>query len=390
MSIVFLLLIGIYTVNSLSGIASFTYYESYAPCCPENENYDPDALTEECDKYSACDYTGDFEAIGHQTYDYVRSHNLVAFFDSSDPHGNLFDQRYAGKNITLWVGDVEVTAIIADTCANSDCGNCCSKNARPSGYLVDMEYWTVINTFGSVDAAAGSIYFSVDGNVSDSWSDDDYGNTTGTFGVYDFFYYLILVGLPVSIMLLLVMCCCRYCSSSSDKLHQSNHNIGHPHEHQSSSSSAVIMTPSRSTYERCEVVTSPSFLPQLTAGREKSHHHQLEQLQPQQSEQHTHEQKRSTSPLHPLIGKSHNMNPFLATAAVSSNGSGGGSGRRKRHASATGGVEEEHPSLLSGRASGGLTSSSGGGRSRGDMSEVSEEDVSTSAPEISMNDIYRS
>ena len=63
MSRVFLLLIGIYTVNSLSGIASFTYYESYAPCCPENENYDPDALTEECDKYSACDYTGDFEAI---------------------------------------------------------------------------------------------------------------------------------------------------------------------------------------------------------------------------------------------------------------------------------------------------------------------------------------
>lgn len=310
---------------------------------------------------------------------------MVAFFDSSDPHGNLFDERYAGKNITLWVGGVEVTAIIADTCANSDCGNCCSKNARPSGYLVDMEYWTVINTFGSVDAATGSIYFSVDGNFSDSWSDDDYGNTTGTFGVYDFLYYLMLVGIPVSIMLLLVMCCCRYCSS--DKLHQSNHHIRHPHEHHSSSSSAVIMTPSRSTYERCEVVSSPSFSPPLAAGREKSHHHQREQLQPQQS-QHTHEQKRSTSPLHPLIGKSHNMNPFLATAAVSSNGS---SGRRKRHhASTTGGPAEEHPSsLLSGRASGGFTRSSCGGR-RGDLSEVSEEDVSTSAPEISMHDIYRS
>jgi hypothetical protein len=50
-------------VEAQSGVAQFTTYTSYAECCPENENYDPTADTKECDKYSACDYSGDFEAI---------------------------------------------------------------------------------------------------------------------------------------------------------------------------------------------------------------------------------------------------------------------------------------------------------------------------------------
>jgi len=37
----------------LKGTAQLTYYHSYASCCPNNPNYDPLAITEECDLYAA-------------------------------------------------------------------------------------------------------------------------------------------------------------------------------------------------------------------------------------------------------------------------------------------------------------------------------------------------
>ena len=66
----------------MSGYASFTYYDSYPKCCPDNPNYDPKASKEECDDYSGCKYSGDFAAIGHKSFDYVKSHDLVAFYDN--------------------------------------------------------------------------------------------------------------------------------------------------------------------------------------------------------------------------------------------------------------------------------------------------------------------
>jgi len=50
---------------------------------------------------------------------------------------------------------IEVT--VADTCGDGDCGGCCTQNAGSSGYLVDMEYWTVVNNFGSESAATGQV-----------------------------------------------------------------------------------------------------------------------------------------------------------------------------------------------------------------------------------------
>lgn len=60
---IYCMLTNIFLVMAQSGVAQFTTYTSYASCCPDNENYDPNADTEECDKYSACDYSGEFEAI---------------------------------------------------------------------------------------------------------------------------------------------------------------------------------------------------------------------------------------------------------------------------------------------------------------------------------------
>eukprot|EP00310_Coccolithus_braarudii_P005729 CAMPEP_0183373200 /NCGR_PEP_ID=MMETSP0164_2-20130417/110755_1 /TAXON_ID=221442 /ORGANISM="Coccolithus pelagicus ssp braarudi, Strain PLY182g" /LENGTH=75 /DNA_ID=CAMNT_0025550041 /DNA_START=6 /DNA_END=233 /DNA_ORIENTATION=+ len=38
---------------------------------------------------------------------------------------------------------------VVDTCGDSDCDGCCTKNAKPSGNLIDMEYWTVKHYFPS-------------------------------------------------------------------------------------------------------------------------------------------------------------------------------------------------------------------------------------------------
>ena len=163
-------------MDSLSGNASFTTYTSYAACCPSNPNYNSSADSTECDDYSACDYSGDFAAIGHKSYEYVQSHNLVAFFDASDANGYDFEDKYGGKRITLRKGNVSLTAIIADTCSDSDCDGCCTQNAKPFGYLLDMEYWTVINNFGTMDAADGQIAFYIEDGQDDALLGDDGGN----------------------------------------------------------------------------------------------------------------------------------------------------------------------------------------------------------------------
>ena len=152
--------------NGVTGTASFTYYESYPRCCPDNPNYDSKAPKDECDDYSGCKYSGDFEAIDHQSLSYVKSNNLVSFFDNSNSSGSNFMKNYGGRQIKLTKGSVSFTALIADTCANKDCSNnCCSKNSQPTGYLLDMEYYTVLRNFGSLSAADGSIHFEVIGSA---------------------------------------------------------------------------------------------------------------------------------------------------------------------------------------------------------------------------------
>ena len=105
-------------------VGSATYYTSYAACCPDNPNYDSSADTKECDWYSACDYPGIFAAFDIQmSYDWVETHNIIAFFDAANPSYEQFTSMYAGKIIRLTKGGVTLDAIIADTCGDHDCGN---------------------------------------------------------------------------------------------------------------------------------------------------------------------------------------------------------------------------------------------------------------------------
>jgi hypothetical protein len=132
--------------------ASWTTYTSYAPCCQGSPNYDPFADRTECDLYSACDYLGQFAYSGEKSFNWVQNNNIMAFFssygDNTSFGNNMIRVSSAGKT---------VVALVADTCGDSDCNGCCSNNADPTGYLVDMEYWTVVNNFGDISAAQGQI-----------------------------------------------------------------------------------------------------------------------------------------------------------------------------------------------------------------------------------------
>jgi len=133
--------------------ASWTWFQSYAPCCKDSPNYDPDYPTLECDLYSACRYLGQFAySSGTRDYDYVSKNNIIAFFST---HGD--NKSYGNKQIKIKAGSKTITASVLDTCGDSDCDGCCSKNAAPSGYLVDMESHTVERYFGSLDEAYGEV-----------------------------------------------------------------------------------------------------------------------------------------------------------------------------------------------------------------------------------------
>jgi hypothetical protein len=154
--------------------ASWTTYTSYACCCPNNPNYDPKCPKEECEDYSACQYPGDFAFIDHESFDWVKSHQIVAFFTSHDtPSGT--EKKYARKLLDLHdpkTGTDMPSVEVADTCGDSDCGGCCTKNAKPSGNLIDMEYWTVKHFFPDVkdpeDVADGTLCWKVKSQNSTS------------------------------------------------------------------------------------------------------------------------------------------------------------------------------------------------------------------------------
>ena len=140
--------------------AQLTTYTSYPACCKGSEAYDPKAPKDECEDYSGCKYQGEFASIGHKSFDWVKKNNVVAFYDDDDKSGTHFNKKYGGRKIKLRKNGKEFTAIIADTCGNQDCNNCCSKNSK-GGYLVDMEYWTAKRNLGGADKAEGTIEFKI-------------------------------------------------------------------------------------------------------------------------------------------------------------------------------------------------------------------------------------
>ena len=148
------------TSNSLSGTASWTWYESYPKCCKDCGNYDANWPKDECSDYDGCKYCGDFEDGTHETLSWVKANNIISFFDKANPSASYWKNNYKDKTVTLTANGKTFNAIIKDTCADTDCGGCCTKNAK-TGYLIDMEYYTVLRNFGTTDAADGTISFKI-------------------------------------------------------------------------------------------------------------------------------------------------------------------------------------------------------------------------------------
>jgi len=91
---------------------------------------------------------------------WVKSNNIISFYDSTDKNGTNWQNKYANKQILLNSNGKTFGALIVDTCNDKNCDGCCSRNSK-SGYLISMEYYTVLRNLVGIDQANGTIDFEI-------------------------------------------------------------------------------------------------------------------------------------------------------------------------------------------------------------------------------------
>ena len=107
------------------------------------ESY-PKPGTPECDV--GCKYAGQFAFLdGKQSEEWVKSHHIIAVHHK---HAHL----YKLKTFKITQGKHHITAKVYDECRDEDCedGECCTKNSENTGFLIDMEKYT-LDEFGGHD-----------------------------------------------------------------------------------------------------------------------------------------------------------------------------------------------------------------------------------------------
>jgi hypothetical protein len=103
--------------------AKKTWYTSY-----------PDPGSEECIRYNGCMWAGQFQACpGVKPEAWVSAHNIAAFF----PLGSM-----AKHNICIKSATKTMVVTVIDTCGDSDCSGCCTKNKGTADALIDLESYT--------------------------------------------------------------------------------------------------------------------------------------------------------------------------------------------------------------------------------------------------------
>ena len=113
--------------------ANLTNYTSY-----------PDPGSDECLYFNGCLWAGQFAFVdGKQSEDWVRQHNIIAVH-SKDA------SQYKLKTFRLRQGTRQIDATVYDMCSDSDCDGCCSQNCSQTGFLIDIEKYTM-ERFGSGD-----------------------------------------------------------------------------------------------------------------------------------------------------------------------------------------------------------------------------------------------
>ncbi len=104
----------------------------------------PDPDSEECREYNGCTWAGQFAFVnGKKSENWVRNHNIIAVHQRDA-------NRYKLKTFRLKKGSDQIDVKVYDMCADSDCDGCCTENARGTGFLIDIESYTM-DRFGHGD-----------------------------------------------------------------------------------------------------------------------------------------------------------------------------------------------------------------------------------------------
>ena len=113
--------------------ANLTNFESY-----------PDPGSDECEDFNGCKWAGRFAFVdGQQSEEWVMEHNILAV------HSRDADE-YALKTLRLRLGSRRIDATVYDMCSDRDCNGCCTRNASETGFLIDIEKYTM-ERFGEGD-----------------------------------------------------------------------------------------------------------------------------------------------------------------------------------------------------------------------------------------------
>ena len=111
--------------------ANLTWFTSY-----------PDPGSPECEDFNGCMWAGYFAFLDQQmSEDWVASHDIAAV------HSDHADQ-YALKTLRIRQDDREIDVTVYDMCSDSDCDGCCTDNMSETGFLIDIESYTM-ERFGS-------------------------------------------------------------------------------------------------------------------------------------------------------------------------------------------------------------------------------------------------
>ncbi|SEM51547.1 hypothetical protein SAMN05444354_1189 [Stigmatella aurantiaca] len=95
----------------------------------------PDPGSEECTEYNGCTWAGQFAACsGKKPESWVAAHNIAAVF----PNMNA----YKLHDLCLKSGSKTIVVTVLDTCADSDCSGCCTRNKGDADALIDLESYT--------------------------------------------------------------------------------------------------------------------------------------------------------------------------------------------------------------------------------------------------------
>jgi hypothetical protein len=119
--------------NAVWRKANLTNFESH-----------PDPGSEECIRYGGCTWAGQFAFVsGKQTEAWVMNHNIAAV------HARDAD-AYKLKTLRLRQNGRMIDVTVYDQCSDGDCNGCCTRNSSETGFLIDIEKYTM-QRFGSGD-----------------------------------------------------------------------------------------------------------------------------------------------------------------------------------------------------------------------------------------------